>query len=93
MASLLRIPVAMRITAASSLVVPGGKKGGRMSARARVYLHGVIAGIIGAVIIAILFLFLDAVTRLPLYTPTVLGAGLFVGAEDLAPRLKEWRFL
>ena len=84
MASLLRIPVAMRITAASSLVVPGGKKGGRMSARARVYLHGVIAGIIGAAIIAILFLFLDAVTRLPLYTPTVLGAGLFVGAEDLA---------
>ena len=55
-----------------------------MSARARVYLDGVIAGIIGAAIIAILFLFLDAVTRLPLYTPTVLGAGLFVGAEDLA---------
>jgi hypothetical protein len=55
-----------------------------MSARARVYLHGVIAGVIGAAIIAILFLFLDAVARLPLYTPTVLGAGLFVGAEDLA---------
>jgi hypothetical protein len=55
-----------------------------MPARARVYLDGVIAGIIGAAIIAILFLFLDAVTRLPLYTPTVLGAGLFVGAEDLA---------
>ncbi len=29
MASLLRIPVAMRMTAASSLVVPGGKKGGK----------------------------------------------------------------
>jgi hypothetical protein len=55
-----------------------------MAARARVYLHGVIAGIIGAAIIAILFLFLDAVARLPFYTPTVLGAGLFVGAEDLA---------
>ena len=56
-----------------------------MSARARVYLHGVIAGIIGAAIIAILFLFLDAVARLPFYTPTVLGAGLLVrGAEDLA---------
>lgn len=49
-----------------------------------VYLDGVIAGIIGAAIIAILFLFLDAVTRLPLYTPTVLGTGLFVGTEDLA---------
>ena len=55
-----------------------------MSARARVYLDGVIAGIIGAAIIAILFLFLDAVTRLPLYTPTVLGHGLFVGPDDLA---------
>ncbi|HXV78379.1 MAG TPA: hypothetical protein VEG60_00730 [Candidatus Binatia bacterium] len=55
-----------------------------MSAKARVYLDGVIAGIIGAAIIAVLFLFLDAVTRLPLYTPTVLGHGLFVGAEDLA---------
>lgn len=55
-----------------------------MSARVRVCLDGVIAGIIGAAIIALLFLFLDAVTRLPLYTPTVLGAGLFVGAEDLA---------
>jgi hypothetical protein len=49
-----------------------------------VYLDGFIAGIIGAAIIAIWFLFLDTVTRLPLYTPTVLGSGLFVGAEDLA---------
>jgi hypothetical protein len=64
-------------------VLPG-KKGRRMSAKARVYLDGTIAGIIGAAIIALLFLFLDAVTRLPLYTPTVLGAGLFVGAADLA---------
>jgi uncharacterized membrane protein YczE len=47
-------------------------------------LDGTIAGIIGAAIIAMLFLFLDAVSRLPLYTPTVLGHGLFVGAEDLA---------
>jgi hypothetical protein len=56
-----------------------------MSPTARVYLDGAIAGVIGAAIIAVLFFFLDAVTRLPLYTPTVLGAGLFVGAEDLAP--------
>jgi hypothetical protein len=55
-----------------------------MLLRARVYLDGAIAGIIGAAIIAILFLFLDAVTRLPFYTPTVLGAGLFMGADDLA---------
>jgi hypothetical protein len=55
-----------------------------MSVRARIYLDGAIAGIIGATIVAILFLFVDAVTRLPLYTPTVLGTGLFVAAEDLA---------
>ncbi len=55
-----------------------------MKVRVMVYLDGLIAGIIGAAIIAIWFLFLDAVTRLPLYTPTVLGTGLFVSAEDLA---------
>jgi hypothetical protein len=55
-----------------------------MKVRSMVYLDGPIAGIIGAAIIALWFLFLDAVIRLPLYTPTVLGAGLFVGAEDLA---------
>lgn len=55
-----------------------------MKVRSMVCLDGPIAGIIGAAIIAVWFLFLDTVTRLPLYTPTVLGAGLFVGAEDLA---------
>jgi hypothetical protein len=54
-----------------------------MKVRSIVYLDGLIAGIIGAAIIAIWFLFLDAVTRLPLYTPTVLGTGFFVGAEGL----------
>ena len=55
-----------------------------MSDRGMVYLDGAIAGIIGAAIIAIWFLFLDAVTRLPLYTPTVLGEGLFLGEQSLA---------
>ena len=55
-----------------------------MSVKARVYLDGAIAGIIGAVIIAVLFLFLDIVTHLPLYTPTVLGGSLFLSAGDLA---------
>jgi hypothetical protein len=55
-----------------------------MSARALVYLDGAIAGIIGAAIIAIWFLFLDAVARLPLYTPTVLGEGLLLGEQGLA---------
>lgn len=54
-----------------------------MKVRGMVYLDGLIAGIIGAAIIAILFLFLDAVTRLPFYAPTVLGHALFLGVEDL----------
>ena len=54
-----------------------------MKIRAMVYLDGLIAGIIGAAIIAIWFLFLDAVIRLPFYTPTVLGEGLFLRAQDL----------
>jgi len=55
-----------------------------MSVKASVYLDGAIAGIIGAVIIAVLFLFLDTVTHLPLYTPTVMGGSLFLSADDLA---------
>jgi hypothetical protein len=54
-----------------------------MSGKAMIYLDGAIAGIIGAAIVAIWFLFLDAVTRLPLYTPTVLGEGLFLGEQGL----------
>ena len=49
-----------------------------------VYVDGFFAGIIGAAIVAVLFLFIDTVTSLPLYTPTVLGTGLFMGAEDPA---------
>ena len=37
---------------------------------------GVIAGLIGAVVIAVWFLILDAVAGHPLYTPTILGRGL-----------------
>ena len=55
-----------------------------MTVRAMVYLDGLIAGIIGAAIVAIWFLFLDTVSGLPLYAPTVLGNALFLGAEDLA---------
>lgn len=49
-----------------------------MSRRAMVYLDGAVAGLIGAAIIAVFFLFMDAVTRLPFYTPSVLGQGLFL---------------
>jgi hypothetical protein len=55
-----------------------------MKVRMMVYLDGLIAGILGAAVIAIWFLFLDTVSGLPFYAPTVLGTALFVGAEDLA---------
>lgn len=55
-----------------------------MKARMTVYLDGLIAGIIGAAVIAIWFLFLDTVSGLPFYAPTVLGTALFLGPEDLA---------
>ena len=55
-----------------------------MSERAMICLDGVIAGLIGAAIVAIWFLFMDTVTRLPLYTPTVLGEGLLFKEHNLA---------
>ena len=55
-----------------------------MSNRAMTGLDGGVAGLIGAAIVAIWFLFMDAVTRLPLYTPTVLGEGLFVRGQSFA---------
>ena len=55
-----------------------------MTVRAMPYWDGLIAGIIGAAIVAIWFLFLDTVSGLPFYAPTVMGAALFLGAEELA---------
>ncbi len=50
----------------------------------RVYLEGIIAGVIGALTIAIWFLILDTIGSRPLYTPSVLGTVLFGGGNDLA---------
>ena len=55
-----------------------------MKVRMMVYLDGLIAGIVGAAVIAIWFLFLDTVSGLPFYAPTVLGTTLFLEPEDLA---------
>ena len=60
-----------------------------MSGRAMVYLDGAVTGLIGAAIVAVWFLFMDAVTRLPLYTPTVLGEGLFLGEQGLTSNAGE----
>jgi len=55
-----------------------------MSETGLICLDGIIAGLIGAAIIAIWFLFMDTVTRLPLYTPTVLGEGLLLKEQGPA---------
>ena len=60
-----------------------------MSETALICLDGIIAGLIGAAIIAIWFLFMDTVTRLPLYTPTVLGEGLLLKEQSLASNAGE----
>ena len=44
---------------------------------ARIYTEGVMAGLIGAVTIAVWFLLLDAFNGRPLHTPMVLGTALF----------------
>jgi hypothetical protein len=54
-----------------------------------VYFDGAVAGLLGAAVIAIWFLFMDAVTRLPLYTPTVLGEELFMGDQGLTSNAGE----
>lgn len=54
-----------------------------MKGKPRVYLDGLIAGIIGAAVIAIWFLFLDAVIRLPFYTPSALGTALYMGTGNV----------
>ncbi len=44
---------------------------------------GIVAGVIGAVVVAIWFLLVDSVQGRPLYTPTVLGTALFRGGAGL----------
>jgi len=55
-----------------------------MKAGNRGHPHGHIPGLTEAVVIALWFLFLDTVSGLPFYAPTVLGTTLFLGPEDLA---------
>ena len=43
----------------------------------RLYQEGMIAGLLGAAIVAVWFLILDTLHGRPLYTPTVLGTALF----------------
>jgi hypothetical protein len=50
----------------------------------RIYLEGIIAGLLGAVTVALWFLALDVVAGRPLHTPTLLGTALFRGGQGLA---------
>ena len=43
----------------------------------RLYQEGLVAGLVGAVTIALWFLIIDVIQGRPLYTPTVLGTALF----------------
>jgi hypothetical protein len=49
----------------------------------RVYQEGMIAGVLGALTIALWFLFLDALSGRLLWTPTILGTALFRGGAGL----------
>lgn len=51
----------------------------RATENAQLYQEGIVAGVIGATVIAAWFLLLDIVQGRPLYTPAVLGTALFKG--------------
>lgn len=48
-----------------------------------VYAEGLLAGLVGAVVIAAWFFVLDLLQGRPLYTPTVLGTAFFHGSQAL----------
>src|SRR5262245_18719226 len=53
-----------------------------MTSNPRYVREGVIAGLIGAVVVAVWFLIYDAARRRPLRTPSLLGAAALQGVSD-----------
>src|SRR5215471_13676483 len=49
----------------------------------RIYEEGLVAGLIGAAVIAVWFLILDAMAGRPFHTPTILGRAIFLGGQGL----------
>ena len=49
-----------------------------------VYAEGLIAGVVGAAVVALWFLIIDTVKGHPFHTPMVLGSALFRGGEGVA---------
>ena len=52
----------------------------------RVYQDGIIAGVLGALAVALWFLIFDSARGRPFYTPSILGTALFGRGASLAPR-------
>lgn len=50
----------------------------------KIVREGIVAGLIGAVTVALWFLVVDSVMGRPLFTPAALGSALFLGASELA---------
>jgi len=48
-----------------------------------IWKRGLMAGLIGAVTVAVWFLIIDVITGRPLFTPATLGSAIFLGVEDL----------
>lgn len=61
--------------------VPGVAGLGHQLKTHPVVREGLIAGAVGAVLVALWFLAVDAVLREPLFTPGALGSALFLGAD------------
>jgi hypothetical protein len=53
-----------------------------MASKSRYFREGVIAGLIGAALVAVWFLIYDAARGRPLRTPALLGAATFEGVKD-----------
>jgi len=71
---------------------PGGGRQGpvpvlsnrEIDEKANLYVEGMIAGIIGAGVIALWFLVLDIIQGRPFHTPTVLGTALFAARDAIS---------
>ena len=51
--------------------------------RQHILTEGIVAGLIGAAVVAVWFLIFDAVSGQPFFTPSALGSALFLGVTDL----------
>ena len=51
--------------------------------RQHILTEGIVAGLIGAAVVAVWFLIFDAISGQPFFTPSALGSALFLGVTDL----------